>query len=163
MKPKSIGIALAALGIAMTAISAAVKIYIDTVTRCIGCSYMPYLIIWLFSGLIVSVGVLLMRSGELEQDIAESKLRINKEFEEAKRKERERDGFQEFIRDFVGEEKQVIELLHTYEGITLGDLATRSGLPEEKLQRTMKSLERKEIAKILESGKIYLTRMSRPS
>ncbi len=161
MKERQLGTLLVIIAILMTAISILVKLYRDVLNSCISCSYLVYTIIWFISGLILVTGLMLRRSGEIGRIIAESSLKMNREFEEAKKKEREKERFQDFLKDFSKEERDVIELLHTHEGMTLDELGKKSGLSGQFLGKTIKHLQKKEIVAIIDKKKAYLLKFSR--
>ena len=161
MKEKQWGIVLIIVGILITITSISVKIYKDVINECINCSYMIYTIIWFIAGLITVLGFLLRRSDELEKIIAESNLKLNKEFKEAKKKEREKEKFQEFLKDFNESEKEVIEILHTYEGIRPNELEKRVSFSKESLNKVLKSLEKRKILTLMDTKKLYLLKFSK--
>jgi len=161
MKEKQWGIVLIIVGIFITIVSIIVKLYRDVLNECDGCSYMIYTIIWFIAGFIIVIGFLLFRSDELDNMISESKLKLNKEFEEIKNKEREKENFQKFLMDFNKSEKEVIEILHTYEGISQNVLEKKVSYSNDILKKSLKSLEKREIITIMDSKKIYLLRLSK--
>jgi len=160
MKQKQLGSILIFAGILITIISIFVKIYRDVLNKCINCSYGIYILIWFIAGFMTVIGLLLRRSDELENIIAESKLKLNNEFKEAKKKEREKEDFQVFMTDFTRSEREIIEILHTYEGITLSELEEKAGVSNKKLARTLENLEKRKIITIMDS-KIYLLKLSK--
>lgn len=108
----------------------------------------------LCAGLIVTG--MLMRRTDVEDAIKESSLKINEEFKKAKKKTRSNQEFQDFLDRFEGDEKQVIEYLHTYEGATLKQMKQDLGLdPTVTLQKLVK----KKVVTVIGS-KHYLSRFS---
>jgi len=161
MKAKTWGIVMIFLGIIITFISIIVKLYRDVLNECVDCSYMWYTFIWLFAGLIVGTGFLLQRSDELDKILKESQLKINKELIDVKKKERSKDHFQEFLKDFDKKQRDVIEILHTYEGIKQRELENKISFSKDRLPKVLKDLETVEVISIMNSKKIYLVKLSK--
>jgi len=168
MKEKTWGTWLIILGILGAVIGGTVKIIVDYQIRtdnvvCTDCmSYMTYMIIWFICGLIVAVGVLLRRSEDLQERIKESQLKINKEFKKTKREARKKEEFQKFLEDYSKDEVEVIEFLHTYEGIKLQVLQERVSFSKAKLRRILNKLEENNTVTMMpNSQKLYLSRMSK--
>lgn len=160
MEEKNLGLVLMVTSVLVVLASSMVKIYADS-QRGSSSSYMPYMIIWLICGIGISVGFLLRRSKEIEKHIAESSLKADKEFVEAKRKEQEKDAFKEFLKGFDEKEKAVIEYLHTYEGRTLKQMAKDISYPEDELKKVLNKLEKDRVIAVMPDKKMYLLRFSR--
>jgi uncharacterized membrane protein len=161
MKEKGWGTVLVVIAALTTTVSILVKLYMEVLKSCASCTYLPYMIVWFICGLMLAAGLMMRRSGEIDRVIAESSLKMNRELEEAKKKERQKEEFQKFLEGFSGPEKNLIELLHTYEGITLKELEKKAGLSKEVFHKTFKSLQGKEIVALMDREKAYLLRMSK--
>jgi hypothetical protein len=160
MNEKKLGIGLIVAGLLIVVISIFVKIYNDSVNGCNGCSWMVYFFFWLFGGFVVVLGLLLFRTDELDKHLAESSIKMNDEFKKTKEFERQKEGFQDFLKDFNKNEKEIIEILHTYEGITFKQLEKKVTFSKEKMNSVLKTLEKKEILSVMDSKKVYLTKLS---
>jgi len=159
MKPRSWGIVLIIIAVLLNVFSGFVKIILDMRCNC-SSSYMVYTLIWLLGGIIAVFGFLLLRSGEVQNHVKESHLKLNKELLEAKLKERKKSAFIEFVKDFNKDETEVIEVVHTYEGITRTELEGKVNLSKAVLDRILKKLEKDGIVSDMDS-KVYLRRMSK--
>jgi uncharacterized membrane protein len=157
MKEKIWGSVLIFAGIIIMIISFVLKIFRD---ECTNCSLLPYVLVWFLASIMTAAGLLLRRSDELDKILASSQLKMNEQLMEAKRKEREKESFQEFLSDFSGPEKALVETVHTYEGITLADLEKRVGLAKNTFRKTLQDLERRQIISIMDD-KAYLRKMSK--
>jgi len=145
-------------GVIITIVSAGVKIAIDY--ECVGCSYLPYMIIWFIAGSMVAVGFLLWRSKELHETIKESQLKINKEFIKAKEKERAKEEFVKFLDGFKKDEIEVIEFLHTFEGIQKAELGKKVSISTAKLEKILQKLEKDDVISMM-GEKCYLKVLSK--
>ena len=161
MNEKKLGISFVVFGIMIVVVSIFVKMYNDMVYGCYDCSWMVYFIFWLFGGFIVVVGLLLYRTDELDKHLAESDIKMNEEFKKTKEYERQKEGFQEFLKDFTKNEQEIIEILHTYEGISLKQLEKKVSFAKEKMNSVLKTLEKREILSVMNSRKVYLTKLSK--
>jgi len=154
MKPKTWGIILIIIAVLLNLITALVKIIIELRCQC-STSFMVYTFIWFLGGLIAVGGFMLFRSGDVAKHVAESQRKMNEDLKKAKIKEREKDHFKEFLKGFSKQETEVIEYVHTYEGLTMNDLAGKVGLSRATLEKILKKLEKRGTVSVMD-GKLYL-------
>jgi len=121
--------------------------------------FWPFALVWLVCGVMIATGFLLYRSNELEEHIKESQLMINKEFLKAKEKERAKDEFVKFLDGFKKDEIEVIEFLHTFEGISVKQLEDKVSFSKVKLDKILKNLEKDEVISVM-GEKCYLKVLS---
>ncbi len=124
----------------------------------------PVAIFWFIGAIILSYGFLLRRSDELDEAIKSSDLKINEEFKKAKKKAREKDSFIKFQKGFTEDEIDIINIIHTKEGITEKQLEKRVSIPNNKFKSILNNLEKKGfIEKMVDNNtfKLYLKKLNK--
>lgn len=160
-KEKRLGLILIIVGVLIVLFSSTIKIIFFSRS-----SLFSSMVIWFVAGILVATGFMLRRSDEAQKMVEESQLKINEEFKNAKKRERQKDEFIEFLSQFSKEEVEVIEYVHTYEGIMQSKLEKNVSMNKKEFGTIIRKLEKKDIIALMPSGstnKIFLKKISRSS
>lgn len=157
-KDKRLGLVLIVFGVLIVLFSSSIKILFFQYS-----SLFSSMLIWFVAGIITALGFMLRRSDEAQKMIEESRLKVNDEFKKAKKKEREKDEFVEFLSRFSKDEIEIIEQVHTYEGISKDSLVGQVVLSKSRFDKAFRRLINDKVISVhseCKTEKIYLNRIS---
>lgn len=120
-----------------------------------------YVIGWVISGIMVSLGIYLFFFDKTQKQLEQSTIIVSEALKEAKKQEKQKDEFSAFLTGFSSDEQKVLKAIKEQDGIKQSTLRYRTDISKTTLSLMLKSLEERGFIKRKPAGKtnqVYLVK-----
>jgi DNA-binding MarR family transcriptional regulator len=104
-----------------------------------------YVVGWVLSGIMVSLGIYLFFFEKTQEKIEQSTRLVSEALKEAKKQEKQKDEFSAFLAGFSEDEQKVLKVIREQEGIKQSTLRYKTDISKTTISIILKSLEERKI------------------